>query len=681
MKKHMKLFSFLLALTVTASSAGCSLSGKKDSSTSSSVLSEDDEGNEGSADGAKADEKKTDGDIRPQDDFYGYVNYATLKDAEIPYGQYGTSVFMDESDESPSEKIVKEIGKSDRKYAPGTNEQLIHDIYAQAISYKDDGTAEKEIMANCDRILNAGNISELMSVYGDLTLNYGSPSIFQFEVMHDYKDSSRYAMYLYPMQSFLGTSLESIHDEISKCEGPNNIARDMFRIQGDDYDTADEKGRQMVYIGMDIANNTDFEGANDMGHLLALEKTSFEEFDSIFSNLDVSLIDVFCADAKSRADGLYVIDRGQCEKINELFTDENLDKWKAYIYSTYISSMGYFIPDSSEILSDYFPKSKEAEDDQAASVVLNYLSKQVSEIYTERYYTPELDKGIHDMFDEIIGSYRELIANADWLSADTRKALRKKLDGIRLITAPEPHKVNAKDAKLVGSSLYESDKALTRKVMDDKLELLSSPMDRMKAMMLSTDVNAQYLPCNTINVTVAIMQPPMFDPKGDHAANLGGLGTVMGHEIGHAFDSNCINFSPEGKYDPSWLGEEDKKILDERADVLTDYYSKYTIMEVFHVDGKLTNGENYADLSGVECVTNILDDKEELKKLFESYAKTWCSLSVDSSGIERLKTDEHSPEKIRVNAVLASNKKFNEVYDIKEGDGMYVAPEERVSRW
>ncbi|MBQ6213264.1 MAG: M13 family peptidase, partial [Ruminococcus sp.] len=199
--------------------------------------------------------------------------------------------------------------------------------------------------------------------------------------------------------------------------------------------------------------------------------------------------------------------------------------------------------------------------------------------------------------------------------------------------------------------------------------------------MSAAEFNAQYLPCNCINITVAIMQKPMFDPEGDNAVNLGALGSVVGHEIGHAFDSNCINYNADGIYDPSWLNDADLKVLKERADVLSDYYSKFTIMEVYHVDGELTNGENYADLSGIECVTNLVDDEEELKKLFKSYAESWSTLAVDSDAISTLKLDSHSPAKVRVNAVLASNKKFNEVYDLKEGDGMYIAPEERVSRW
>ena len=228
---------------------------------------------------------------------------------------------------------------------------------------------------------------------------------------------------------------------------------------------------------------------------------------------------------------------------------------------------------------------------------------------------------------------------------------------------------------------YETTINIMKKKTADKIAKLPEKVSLDEVDMSAADFNAQYLPTNCINITVAIMQKPMFDPNGDNAENLGALGSIVGHEIGHAFDSTCINYDPDGKYDPSWINEDDKQVLKERADALSKYYSNYTIMEVYHVDGELTNGENYADLSGIECVTNLIDDEEELKKLFKSYAESWCTLEVDTDAISMLKLDPHSPAKTRVNAVLASNKKFNEVYDLKEGDGMYVAPEERVSRW
>ena len=177
------------------------------------------------------------------------------------------------------------------------------------------------------------------------------------------------------------------------------------------------------------------------------------------------------------------------------------------------------------------------------------------------------------------------------------------------------------------------------------------------------------------------MYSPYFDSSAPEAANLGGLGTVIGHETGHAFDSNCIKYDQDGNYNPEWLSESDRKILTERAEISKGYYSDYTILDVYHVDGELTNGENYADLGGMEAAVSFFEDKNDLKIFFENYARTWSSLENDSDAIKMLRYDEHSPNIVRVNAVVSSCNKFYKTYDVKETDGMYISPEERVTRW
>ncbi len=678
MKKKHRLLPLLLAGMLTVNVCGCSMQTKDDSSGSEKTEAED-------SDGAK--DEKSDGDKeskkerRPQDDFYDYINYDKLKDMEIAYGQSAASYFAGEEVQDVIENMIIEIGTSNEKFADGSNEQLVHDLYKQAIDYKENDDIVKTIMGNCDRILAAKDIQELFKIWGDLCINYGTQPIFNFNIGRDYNDGTRYCIELYGADNFLGTPLKDIKDLSSNCSAANAVARDMHRVMGDDYETADEKGKQMVYLAIDIANATDTEHNMTLDEMLATPKSSFAELDSIMSNLDGSVVEMFLGGAVSKTDGVYIYDPDQLKAINDLITDENLEKWRSYIFAGYLKEMGAYIPESNSILRDYNPESKEKDEKVAAFLVENYLRTPISELYAERFYTPELDKGIHDLFDEIIESYDDLINKADWLTAETRNALLKKLHGIKLLTTPTPHKVDPKDAKVIGADLYHSVISIKKKLTDDKIAKLDKVVSLDEVDMSAADFNAQYLPSNCINITVAIMQKPMFDPKGDNAENLGALGSVVGHEIGHAFDSTCINYNADGKYDPSWINDTDKQVLKERADALAEYYSKFTIMEVYHVDGKLTNGENYADLSGIECVTNLVDDEEELKKLFKAYAQAWCTLMVDSDAISSLKLDPHSPAKTRVNAVLASNKKFNEVYDLKEGDGMYVAPEERVSRW
>ena len=673
MQRSKRLFALLLAGMLTLSAVGCSMSsdsGKTDSNT----VSESDE----KKDDAKKKEKEK---PSPQDDFYDHVNFDSLKEMEIPYGEIYTDLYDSSRFTDQVEDIIKEIGKSSEDYADGSNEQLIHDVYQQYLTYKENVSIENDIMDNCKKILATENVQELFKLWGELARKYGASSIFNFRVDRDYLDGSKYSLYIEPVQDFLGCSIKDISEKTKDVSPANDIARDMLRAMGDEYEAADEKGRQMCYLGINIAYATDVDLKLTMEMLLELEKKSFAELDDLMNNIDGSVVEMFYGDAVKNTDGIYIVDEEQLKKINELITDENLEKWQTYVLTSYLSDFGGFIRESNDILSDYNPVSKNTEEDQAVSFVKQMLREQIGELYAEVYYTPELDKGIHELFDEIIGSYDELITNADWLSSEARTLLKKKLHNITLITVPEPHKIDPEDAKLIGADKYETIQNMFKRKREKDIAKLATEVDRNVPDMNPAEYNAQYLPCNSINITVAIMQKPMFDPNGDHAENLGGLGSVVGHEIGHAFDSTLMKYNAEGKYDPEWLPEVDRQALSVRADAMAEYYDGYTIMEVYHVDGKLTSGENYADVGAVECITNIIDDKDELERLFTSYAKSWCSLMVDSDGIDQIFTDEHSPSKVRVNAVLSSNEKFNEVYGLKEGDGMYVAPEERVSRW
>lgn len=509
MQKHRKLLALILAAMLTAGAAGCSATSKKDGSKDSSIAAEDGEGKKDSESGEEPEEKDK-GDIRPQDDFYGYINYKTLSEMEIPYGMTAMTPFDSPEGEDPVTKLIQEIAGDNTEFPAGSNEQLVHDVYHQAYDYKDDGTAEKEIMDNCGRILAAGNINDLFDVWGDLVQNYGARSMFTFDVMHDYVDSTKYALYLYPISDFLGSTLEDINDDSDNCRNANSFARDMHRVMGDDYETADEKGRQMVYLGLYIANHTDFELTFDLDMLMENKELSFEEFDAIMSNYDGSFADLFLGNATEKGAGIYVGDKEQLAAVNDLMTEEHLEQWKSYILSSYLGQMGSFIRESNDILADYNPESKEAKDEVTAALVSQYLTFQISELYAKRYYTPEIEKGINSLFDDIIGSYRELIDGADWLTADTRKALRTKLDNILLITTGEYHETDPKDAKLVGKDFYETHKNIGKYANNRKMELLGSPMDREKPLMTSNTINAQYLPCNSINITVAIMQPPLL---------------------------------------------------------------------------------------------------------------------------------------------------------------------------
>ena len=219
--------------------------------------------------------------------------------------------------------------------------------------------------------------------------------------------------------------------------------------------------------------------------------------------------------------------------------------------------------------------------------------------------------------------------------------------------------------------------------MHDTVKSLNEPVSRTDIFMPMQMFNACYDPSfNNITITVAITNAPFFDAKANYYTNLGGLGMVIAHEMGHAFDSNCILFNSKGEYDPSWINQEDMDTLLERNEQAVRYFEdNFIVFGIYHVDGEQTLGENYADLGAMECITSLTKTQEDREKLFENYATIWCELGTDESIINQIAYDPHSPALVRVNAILSTTEAFYETYDVQEGDGMYIAPENRISRW
>ena len=157
---------------------------------------------------------------------------------------------------------------------------------------------------------------------------------------------------------------------------------------------------------------------------------------------------------------------------------------------------------------------------------------------------------------------------------------------------------------------------------------------------------------------------------------------VIGHEMGHAFDSDGMEFDMNGRYDPTWIDAKDIEALKARNEEAVHYFQdNFTVCNVYHVDGAKTLTENYADLGSMECIVSRTSTQEERELLFTNYAKMWTTKTTKAMLFDQLETDEHSPNYLRVNSILSTTDAFYETYGVKEGDGMYVAPDKRISRW
>ena len=617
-------------------------------------------------------------EIRLEDDFYGYVNAEELRNAEIDpmYGAAGSFLECEVKTQAQLDTAIETIASSDEEFEAGSNEQLIHDLYHQVTNFDlSASVACKELKSFILKIFSVRSIPDLVAVLAESIINLNVDPIFGFDISDGVDKPDEYSIAFMGTNNILGLPLDEIRNTEDARVGLNTKAYELLRaIEYSDAE-AKEKADELTRFAIEFA--TEYE-VPDM---------TLENFQVISSD---EINKYFDADRFANQMGFKnpygrwcVLGEQSFKTSAEMFSDEeNLEAIKTWLALSVISKYYYYLTPAFADLKDLYGNDTEAIDQIAKETVKEYLPNELGEVYAQMFYTEETDQAVQQMCEQIRDSYREVIANADWLSEETREGLLRKLENIKFITgAGIPRTIDPDDKNLIGNDSWETIHNLTVRDWQKKIDALSEKRPIQGQNMTPQTVNACFWTDNVVRITIAIVNEPFFSVDNDPSTNLGGLGMVIGHEVGHAFDSNGLNWDENGNYNPSWISDADREALKTRAQACIEYYNEYTIMDVYHVDGELTLSENYADMGSMQIITNIAKTKEEREKLFLNYAKIWSALQSDVSGIAYLKVDEHSPAIVRVNAVLSSCEAFYETYDIKEGDGMYVAPEKRVSRW
>jgi predicted metalloendopeptidase len=626
----------------------------------------------------------TGADIRPQDDYYGYVNQETLFGLTVTSADSGAGVPY-EMDEAVSEELytmIREIADSKEAYALGSNEQIVHDFDEQLVAYIKDrksGAKEQflEVVAQIEGVQTLADVEDTIGALQE----QGILSYFNVGVGQNYYDGESYALYLDQEMQFTVVSLKDFYEQEDERRSLRNFAVNVLVAAGEEPEDAKTKADDLVYFLLDVACATDFSIMEAANPYTTFQFRTNEEMNKILEGITVEELENICG-IQNPYGGWMIQDEEQLQCLSSHFNEENVEVLKTWMLCEVAISWKDFLQEDYPFLETYGVGYDQEAEQMAASLIGDILPNQISELYAKQYYTEEMDEQIHRMYDDIIDGYRQLIREADWLTEETRDGLLRKLESMYFVAGGgTPHEIDAEDAKLIGEDAFGTYVNIAKWNIQKEREEIGQKIDKTESVMSSQDVNSAYSPSNTFTITVAIMHAPYFDVNAAYASNLGGLGMVMAHEIGHAFDSTCIAFDENGTYRPEWICEEDQAKLSQRLTQMENYYSGYTIMEIYHVDGAKTSGENYADKGAMECLMKIVQSPGERELLFENYAYIWCELVEDSLVIRQLQEDVHSPNETRVNAVLSSTDEFYEVYDVTPEDGMYVAPDDRVSRW
>lgn len=327
---------------------------------------------------------------------------------------------------------------------------------------------------------------------------------------------------------------------------------------------------------------------------------------------------------------------------------------------------------------------------QATSTISNVLSDYIGELYAEKYCSEKLVTDVTKMINDIKNVYRQRIQSLDWMSETTKQKALLKLDTMIVnVGAPnyEEEQSCLDDATLrsvsEGGSYFENMLEISKANNEEQIKSSFESVDHTEWITTPQTVNAFYMPSfNSINFPVAFLQSPIYDVNASYEENLGGLGTVIAHEMTHAFDSNGALFDENGNV-ANWWTPEDKAAFDKLCqDVIVFFDGQEAAPEITN-NGTLTLSENVADLGAMACIVELGKQIPDFdyKALFEQYALLWANTSYREYLQVLLYMDVHASGNVRTDRVLQSIDKFYEVYDIKEGDGMYVAPENRVQIW
>ena len=641
----------------------------------SSLYGVDVRAGEASGEAGSGKKPKLSTEIRPQDDFFGYINAKVLREADID-PKYGFGSFA-ECSRITDQKLFDLIDEiNGRKEHTSQDERMIADYYKQVVSYDASASdADKDLDAVRKEIEGISSIQEYMEILGKYKRLYGISPVLDFDVDSGLLRAEEYGFSFSGIRMIFEKTNKDIADSLEGRTAVREHVRSVLVGLGTEKKEAEKAADKFAALALDIAYKSK-DMKFDYGSVAKIDAKEMDELKFDVKSFEKGL------QIENPYDFWTVAEKEQFAYITEKLNDEkNLEVFKTWLLVDYVDRYNKFLSDKYKYLKATYGVDTENPDMQAKAKIMSDLPDELGRLYSEKYYSASKDEKVREMCENIKDSYRELIGNADWLTEDGRAKLLNKLENIEFKTGGNYNEKLIETDNLLGKDSYETYKNMQNYRSENYKELLKRPRPKMGGIMQPQTVNACFNPDNVVVITAAITDGVFFNENYSEFSNLGRLGMVIAHEVGHAFDSTFMNWDDRGNYNPEWLNETDRKALKDRADMCIDYYNACTIMDVYHVDGELTLGENYADIGAIECISNIAKEKEDYIEMYEGFAEIWRGISSDVEGILGLHTDVHSPGPVRVNAPLSSCEQFYEVYDVKEGDGMYVAPEKRVERW
>ncbi len=642
-------------------------------------------------------------EIRPQDDLFRHVNGAWIERTEIPEdkARWGSFHLIAEQ----AEKDVRTIIDESQDAEPGTEARQIGDLYA---SFMDTDRIEElgaqPLAPQLARVDQVSDVAGLLRTIGELERE-GIGGVLSTYIEPDPGNPQRYVVFL--SQGGLSLPDESYY-RLENFESTRaafrSYAQKMLELAG--VDDAAAAADRIVSLETELATHH----WDNVRNRDALATYNLMSWDAALELAGVDLEPWLEGLAPDYRDGFAEVNVNQPSFISSLGTlisEDRLDDWKAWLRLHVIRSSAPFLSEDFVTANFAFfgtqltgvPVNRERWK-RGVSLVEAALGESVGKVYVERHFPPQAKEDMDELVANLIEAYRQSITSLEWMTPATRDRALEKLDAF---TPKIGYPVRWKDysaleidrTDLIGNVLRT-----TAWEYDRQLGKLGGPIDRDEWYMTPQTVNAYYNPLmNEIVFPAAILQYPFFDTTRDVAADYGGIGAVIGHEIGHGFDDQGSAFDGTGALN-DWWTDEDRAAFQERTAALIEQYNHLTprgLGEEYTVNGALTIGENIGDLGGLGIALKayrlhlaaigeegdgpVIDGYTGIQRLLLSWAQIWQQKGRDAETIRLLTIDPHSPNEFRCNQIVSNVDAFYEAFDVVEGDELWLDADQRVTIW
>jgi putative endopeptidase len=642
--------------------------------------------------------KNMDTIVKPGDDFEAYVNGTWIKNNKIPADKssYGAFDMLYDQSQKDVKAIIEEASKGN--FEEGSEQQKIGDYYASYLNRKErDVKGIQPIQSELKNIDAITTYSDLAAYFGKANKT-GITSPFGISVNQDFKDPKQYILMTW--QGGLGLPDREYY--LQKEAKMVDIRKK--------YVTHIESMLGLIGISNATENATKIMALETTLATQHMKKEETRNTEKLYNKYDIQNLKTLMPDfdwsAMLQSAGvasqktIVVCQVDYTKSLNTIIKNTPLDTWKNYLKWGLINKASTYLTTALDNQDfEFYSKTlygveKQEEDwKRGVSAVNRSLGEVVGKVYVAKHFSAEAKERMTIMVKNLLKAYTQSIQKLDWMSADTKKQALDKVNKFTIKIGYPDQWIDYTTLKVSKNDLYGNITRATAFEYQRSLDKLGKPVDRTEWGMTPQTVNAYYNPSmNEIVFPAAILQPPFFDLNADDAVNYGGIGAVIGHEIGHGFDDQGATFDGDGVL-KNWWTPQDLTAFKAKTKALVAQYNSFKVFPDLAVNGEFTLGENIGDLGGLSIAIKAykmsLNGKEApkmegytgIQRVFLGWGQVWLNKDRDEALRSQVASDPHSPSKFRINGVVRNVPEFYEAFNIKPENALYLAPEKRVKIW